>query len=148
MISEKLIEDMKLAMKSGDKTRLSVIRMLRAELKNAQIAAGETLSDELEEKVVAAYAKKRKESMAQYLEGGRKDLADKEKAEYGITLSYLPPRMEEEELTALIKAQIEETGASGTRDFGTVMKAVMQAGGSRVDGSVVSGLVKKLLGGD
>ena len=56
--------------------------------------------------------------------------------------------MEEEELTALIKAQIDETGASGARDFGTVMKAVMKAGGSRVDGSVVSGLVKKLLGGD
>jgi uncharacterized protein YqeY len=139
---------MKLAMKSGDKARLGVIRMLRAELKNAQIAAGETLTDEQEEKVLAAYAKKRKESMDQYVEGGRKDLADKEKSEYEITLSYLPPRMEEEELAALIRAQIEETGAAGPGDFGTVMKAVMQVGGSRVDGSVVSVLVRKLLAGD
>lgn len=148
MISEKLVADMKLAMKSGDKLRLGVIRMLRAELKNAQISAGKTLSEEEEEKVLSAYAKKRKESVAKYLEGSRKDLADKEAAEYDITVSYLPPRMDEKELTTLIMAKIEETGAASARDFGAVMQAVMKTAGSRVDGSIVSGLVKKLLAGD
>ncbi|MFQ5510922.1 MAG: GatB/YqeY domain-containing protein [Candidatus Krumholzibacteriia bacterium] len=148
MISEKLIEDMKAAMKSGDKVRLGVIRMLRAELKNAQIAAREALSAEDEEKVLFAYAKKRRESMDQYVEGGRKDLANREEAEYEITMAYLPPRMEAEELTSLIQAKISETGARGGGAFGTVMKAVMQEAGSRVDGSMVSTRVREMLNGD
>jgi hypothetical protein len=147
MISKRLAEDMKVAMKAGDKIKLGVIRMLRAELKNAQIAAGDTLSEEIEEKVLSSYAKKLKESKDQYLGGGRKDLADKEETEYNITMSYLPPRMEEDELAELIKTKVKETGAAGVRDFGAVMKAVMQSAGSRADGSVVSGMVKKLLSG-
>jgi uncharacterized protein YqeY len=136
---------MKQAMKSGDKDRLGVIRMLRGELKNAQIAAGEDLTEEAEQKVVASYAKKRKESMDQYTEAGRQDLADKENFEYNICLSYLPPRMDEAELEGLIRKAIEETGAQGPKDFGLVMKTVMKAVGSRAEGSAVSGAVKKIL---
>ena len=147
MISKRLAEDMKVAMKAGDKVKLGVIRMLRAELENARIAAGDTLDGEAEEKVLSSYAKKLKESRDQYLGGGRKDLADKEETEYDITMSYLPPRMEEDEVAELIRAKIKETGAAGARDFGAVMKAVMQSAGSRVDGSAVSGMVKKLLSG-
>jgi len=119
--------------------------MLRAELKNAQIAAGHELSDQEEQKVVASYAKKRKESMDQYEEAGRADLADKERAEYDITVAYLPPRLGEEELGAIIKEKIAETGAQGPRDFGRVMKAVMEVVGSRADGGDVSALLKRLL---
>ena len=97
MISKKLTEDMKAAMKSRDKVKLSVIRMLLADLKNASIAAGEDLTEEQEEKVVAAYAKKRKESMETYEKAGRPDIVEKEQVEYDITVSYLPPQMEEEE---------------------------------------------------
>jgi len=145
MISEKLTADMKAAMKSGDKPRLSVIRMLRAELKNAQIAAGEELSEEQEQKVVAAYAKKRKEAREQAEQMGREDLAEKEEFEYAITMSYLPAQLDEAELLSIIREKIEETGAQGPKDMGKVMKVVMAAAGNQADGSTVSGLVKKML---
>lgn len=145
MISKKLAGDMKIALKSGDKARLSVIRMLLAELKNAEIAAVRELTEEEEEKVVAAYAKKRMETMETYKQAGRADLFEKEKAEYGTTVSYLPPRIEEDELEKLVTQKIEETGAQGMKDFGRVMKAVMASVGSRADGSVVSAMVKKVM---
>ena len=104
-ISEKLTEDMKTAMKSGEKDKLTVIRMLRAELKNAQIAAGEELSDEQEQKTLQSYAKKRKDSREQALEAGRQEIADKEQAEYDIVMSYLPEQLDEAALTALIEAK-------------------------------------------
>jgi hypothetical protein len=147
MISKDLTEDMKVAMKSGDKTRLSVIRMLRAELKNAQIAAGDALTEEQEQKVLASYAKKRKDARDQCIEIGRQQLADKEELEYSITMSYLPEQMDEAELLSIIKEKIEEAGAAGPQDMGKVMKAVMQTVGNRAEGSVVSGLVKKTLTG-
>ena len=92
LIIERLRKDMKEALKSGDKEKLGVVRMLVSELKNAQIAASKELSLQEEERMVASYAKKRKESIEKYIEGGRKDLADKEEREYEITVSYLPKR--------------------------------------------------------
>ncbi len=138
---------MKGALKGGDKERLSAIRMLIAELKNAQIAAQKELSLQEEEKVLAAYAKKRKESIEKYTDGGRKDLADKEKREYDITLSYLPRKLEEAELKAVISKHIEELGASGQKDFGRVMKVVMSAVGSRAEGAAVSAMLREMLNG-
>jgi uncharacterized protein YqeY len=145
MISTKLTEDMKLAMKSKDKDRLGVIRMLLSELKNALIAAGQELSEEEEEKVVSSYAKKRKEMMDTYKEMGRSDLVEKEKFEYDLTVSYLPPKLDGDELRQLVAAKIEETGAEGMKDFGRVMKAVMASVGSRAEGSIVSATVKELM---
>jgi hypothetical protein len=145
MISKQLADDMKIALKAGEKARLSVIRMLLAELKNAEIAAAHELSQEEEEKVVAAYAKKRLETMDTYKQAGRADLFEKEKGEYETTVSYLPPRIEDDELQKLVAQQIEETGAQGMKDFGRVMKAVMASVGSRADGSVVSAMVKKVM---
>lgn len=145
MISKTLAEDMKSALKAGDKVRLSVIRMIIAELKNARIAAGEDLAEEQEQKVVAAYAKKRKEAMDMYREAGRADLVEKEKVEHDITVSYLPPQLDEAELKRIVAAKIEETGARDMKDFGRVMKAVMTEVGSRADGTAVSAMVKKLM---
>lgn len=145
MISTRLNEDMKLAMKSRAKDRLSVIRMLLAELKNARIALGHELSEEEEEKVIASYAKQRKETMDTYKDSDRDDLAAKEEFEYELTMSYLPPRMEQKELEDLVVAKIEETGAGGMKDFGRVMKAVMASVGSRADGSIVSATVKRIM---
>ncbi|MDH3216258.1 MAG: GatB/YqeY domain-containing protein [Candidatus Krumholzibacteria bacterium] len=146
-ISDKLAADMKAAMKSGDKAKLSVIRMLRADLKNAEIAAGEPLTEEQEQKVLAAYAKKRREAREHCVQLGRQDLADKEEFENSVTMSYLPSQLGEAELTTLIKEKMAETGAEGTKDFGAVMKAVMQVVGSRAEGSTVSALVRKILSG-
>jgi uncharacterized protein YqeY len=145
MISKKLAEDMKTAMKSGDRERLGVIRMLLSELKNAVIAAHHELSQEEEEKVVASYAKKRQESMDTYRQAGRTDLFEKEQREYATTMSYLPPRIEEDELAKIVGEKIGETGAQGMKDFGKVMKAVMAVVGSRADGSAVSAAVKRIM---
>jgi hypothetical protein len=145
MIAKKLTDDMKIAMKSGDKAKLGVIRMLLSELKNAEIAAARGLTNEEEEKVVAGYAKKRLETMDTYKQAGRADLFEREKNEHEITVSYLPPRIEDDELQKLIAQKIEETGAQGMKDFGRVMKAVMASVASRADGSVVSAMVKKVM---
>jgi uncharacterized protein YqeY len=147
MISKTLESDMKAALKSGDKAKLSVIRMLRSELKNAEIAQGKELGEEEEQKVLASYAKKRKEARGEYEKAGRRDLADKEQFEYELTMSYLPAQLEEAELVAIIESKIAETGAKGPSDFGRVMKAVMAEVGSRADGATVSGLLKKTLSG-
>lgn len=145
MITKKLSEDMKIAMKSGDKEGLGVIRMLLAELKNAALASPEKLTSDEEERVLAGYAKKRLEAVEAYKQAGRTDLWEKEQREYEITTSYLPPRLSEEELVKIIAGKIEETGAEGAKDFGRVMKAVMASVGSRADGAVVSAAVKKVL---
>jgi len=145
MISKKLVEDMKVAMKSGDRERLSVIRMLLAELKNAGLAAARELTQEEEERVVATYAKKRQEAMEAYKQAGREDLFAKEEREHETTVAYLPPRLSDEELSAIIAEKISETGVQGMKEFGKLMKAVMASVGSRADGSVVSAAVKKVL---
>jgi len=145
MISHQLSDDMKAAMKSRDKERLGVIRMLRAELKNAAIAEGGDLSAEQEQKILASYAKKRKESIESYRANGRDEMADKEQYEYGVTMSYLPEQLDEGKLVEIIKEKIAETGATGPREMGAVMKAVMAVVGSQADGSTVSALVKKQL---
>ena len=145
MIIDQLRDDMKTAMKSGDKARLGTIRMLISELKNAQIAKGEDLTEADEQKVLNSYAKKRKEAMETAREGGRQDLADREQEEDDITVAYLPAQLGEEELKAIIKKHIEEAGG-GKQAFGQVMKAVMAEVGGRSDGKVVSATVKEMLG--
>jgi uncharacterized protein YqeY len=147
MILDQLKEDMKAALKSGDKVRLGVVRMLISELKNARIAAKEELSQQEEEKILASYAKKRKESIEKYMEGGRKDLADKEEKEYEITVSYLPKQLGEDELATLIQKHIDELGAAGKKDFGRVMKPVMEDVGSRAEGAKVSAMLREMLDG-
>jgi len=145
MVIEQLTQDMKTAMKAGDKARLGVVRMLLSELKNARIAQGSDLDDAAAHKVIASYAKKRKESMDAARDGGRMDIAEKEEFEYEVTMSYLPKQMGEDELRALVRRHIEASGASGPQAFGAVMKAVMAEVGSQADGKTVSELVRELL---
>jgi uncharacterized protein YqeY len=145
MLTEQLTADMKSAMKSGDRERLGVIRMLLAELGNARLASAGELTREDEEKVLSGYAKKRLEAMDAYKRAGRSDLYEKERREHDITVSYLPPPLGEEDLVKVIHEKIEETGAAGMKDFGRVMKAVMASVGGRADGSAVSAAVKKVL---
>jgi len=145
MITKQLMEDMKTAMKSGEKERLGVIRMLLSELKNARLASSAELEEGDEQKVLAAYAKKRLEAMEAYKQAGRMDLFEKERREHQITASYLPPPLGEEELSRLAREKIQETGAAGMKDFGRVMKAVMAAVGGQADGAFVSAVVRKVL---
>ncbi len=146
MIWEKLNDDMKTALKGGDKVRLSVVRMLISELKNERIAQGADLDDVAQRKVLASYAKRRKEAIEAARAGGREDVASKEQAEYDITMSYLPKQLSDDDLRVVVKKHIDAAGASGAGAFGTVMKSVMAEVGGQADGKMVSALVRELLG--
>jgi uncharacterized protein len=146
MIWEKLDQDMKTALKSGDKLRLSVVRMLISELKNERIAQGADLDELAQRKVLASYAKRRKESVEAARSGGRDDIATREQQEYDITMSYLPKQLSDDELRAVVKKHIDASGGSGTSAFGVVMKSVMAEVGGQADGKLVSALVRELLG--
>jgi uncharacterized protein YqeY len=145
MLLDRLTADMKAAMKAGDRQRLGVIRMLISELKNARIEAREDLDEQSEQKVLASYAKKRKEAMEAARDGGRDDLVEKEKFEYDVTTSYLPEQLDDDELRGIIRKHIETAGGGGNQAFGQVMKAVMAEAGNRADGKRVSALVREML---
>lgn len=144
-LKEELSTDMKDAMRAGDKLRLSTIRFLLSELKNAEIAKGEELSDEEAVEVVQRQIKRRRESIEQYKKGGREDLAEKELAEAAILEEYLPEQLTDEEIIAVIKEAISQTGASSKKEMGKVMGAVMPKVKGKADGARVSRLASELL---
>jgi hypothetical protein len=146
MIKEKLNEDMKVALKSGDKLRLSVVRMLISELKNEKIAKGAELDEASERRVLSSYAKKRKEAMDAARAGGREEIAQREQAELDITMSYLPKQLGDDELRAVVKKHIEAAGSNGPQAFGVVMKSVIAEVGGQADGKLISSLVREMLG--
>lgn len=145
-IQIQLVEDMKAAMRAGDKVRLSTIRLLRAQLKDAGIAKGEDLTAEDEISVLTSAAKKRKEAIKAYADGSRDDLADKERQELDIITSYLPEQLSEVEIEKRVAVIIEKTGAVSLKDLGTVMREAMQEFKGRADGKLVQELVRKKLG--
>jgi uncharacterized protein YqeY len=146
MIIDQLREDMKAAMKSGDKPRLGVVRMLISELKNARINSGADLDDAAEQKVLSSYAKKRKEAMEAARDGGREEIAEREQYEYDVVTSYLPAQLSEDDLRAIIERHVAAVGAdAGPKAFGEVMKAVMAEVGPSADGKMVSALVREML---
>ncbi|MBM4117270.1 GatB/YqeY domain-containing protein [bacterium] len=144
-LQERLDADLKTALKSGDKQRVSVIRMLRGELTNERIELGRAPDAREELEVLSRYARKRRDAAAEYAKGGRQDLVDKELAEAEITQGYLPSALAPEALGELVGAVITELGASGMKDMGRVMKEVLQRAAGRADGAAVSALVKTRL---
>lgn len=145
MLTRKLTEDMKTAMKAGDKVRLGVVRMLISELKNERIAQGKDLDEAAERRVLTGYAKKRRETMEAARAGGREEIAAREQQELDITMSYLPRQLSEEEIRAVVRKHVDAAGAAGPQAFGVVMKAVMAEVGGQVDGKLVSALVRELV---
>jgi len=141
----KLQEEMKAAMKSGDKDKLSTIRMLISEIKKVQIDSKKELSDEEIISILQKYIKQRKEAYAQYEQAGRKDLAEKELKEIEIVQQFLPPPLSEEELIKIVEETIQEVGASSIKDMGKVVKAVMDKVKGRAEGSLTSKIVKEKL---
>ena len=144
-LEERLLEDMKTGMKSGDKLAVETLRMLRSQIKNASIAKGEDLSEDDVIGVLSKEAKKRKESLALFKEGGRKDLVEKEQKELDLITSYLPEALSDDELLGIVQNAIDESGAEGLRDMGKVMGLVMPKVKGRADGKMVQELVKKKL---
>ncbi|HEY7449827.1 MAG TPA: GatB/YqeY domain-containing protein [Vicinamibacterales bacterium] len=136
------------AMKARDQARLDPLRMLKTALTNKQIEKGRDLDDAESLQVVATLVKQRRESIEQFLKGGRTDLVDKETREIKVLETYLPPAMDEAELDALVQAAISETGATSSKDMGRVMKDLMpRLAGRGVDGKAVNELVRRKLGG-
>ena len=135
------------AMKAKDALRLAALRMLKAALMNKEVERGRALDDNESRQVVSSLVKQRRDSIDQFLKGGRKDLADKEAAEIVILESYLPAAVDAGELEKAVDAAIASTGAASAKDMGKVMKAVMAAlAGQTVDGKAVNELVRSKLG--
>ena len=144
---ERLTDDMKTAMKAGDKDTLGVVRRAIAAMQNARIEKREDLDEQEEIKVIRSIAKQHKESIEQFRAAGREDLATKEEAELEILSTYLPAEMDQAQLEALIDAAIAETGASSMKDMGGVIKIVMAKAQGQAEGGAVSALVKGKLAG-
>jgi len=144
-LKAQLLQDMKEAMKSKDKVKLSTIRMINSLIKNAEIEKRGELTDDEIIQLLMKYAKQRKEAIEMYEKGGRQDLVEKEKAELAVVESYLPKQMSEEEIRELVKEAVEATGASSPRDIGKVMQYVMPKVKGRADGSVVNKIVREML---
>ena len=141
----KLQEEMKAAMKSGDKDRLSTIRMLISEIKKVQIDSKKELSDEEIVSILQKYIKQRKEAFTQYEQAGRKDLAEKELKEIEIVQQFLPPPLSEDELMKIVEETIKELGASSIKDMGKVVKTTLEKVKGRAEGSLISKIVKEKL---
>lgn len=147
-LKSKIAEDRKNALKSGNSTRLSTLRMLTAAITSKEIELRKKdvgLSDEEVLGVIAAEAKKRKDSVAEYAKGGREDLAKKEEAELKILQEYLPPELPDDELLRVILAGIREAGAKSEADFGKVMKIVMPTLKNKASGDRISATLRREL---
>ena len=144
-LEDRLVEEMKQAMKSNDILRLSTIRLVRAALKNKEIDLRKKLSDDDIFKVIQGMVKKGEESVDQFQMGGRMDLVEKERKEIEILKSFLPEPLSREEMLSIIDETIKETQASSLKDLGKVMKSVMPKLGGKADGKLVNELVKEKL---
>jgi len=144
-LEERLVEEMKQAMKSNDKLRLSTIRMIRSALKNKEIELRKKLEDEEVVKVIQVMVRKGEESVEQFQIGGRMDLVEKEKKEIEILKSFLPQPLSQEEILKIIDQSIQETQVSSLKDIGKVMKSVMPKIGGKADGKLINQLVKERL---
>jgi uncharacterized protein len=145
-LRERIESDVKHALKTGAKEKVSTLRMLNAALKNKQIDKRRPLSEEEVIETIRSLIKQRKDSIEQFAKGQRQDLVDKETAEVAVLEAYLPAQLSREELAALVREAVTQTGAQGARDMGKVMKALIPMVGGRADGKLVSELVKQALG--
>ena len=146
-LKQQITEDMKTAMRGGDKHRLGVIRLILAAVKQREVDERIELDDTQTIAVLEKMLKQRKDSVSQYAAAGREDLADVERAEMAVIEGYLPAKLGDAEIDALIDAAIAETGASSARDIGKVVAAVKNKAAGRADMGQVSARIKTRLGG-
>lgn len=144
-LKEKLMEDLKEAMHSGERTKVSVIRLLRAAVINVEKERRRELEDDEILEVISREVKRRREAVEEYERAGRKDLAEREREEEKILLSYLPKQLSPQEIEGLARRVISKVGAVGRHDMGKVMGGIMPQVRGRADGRMVSEMVRKLL---
>jgi uncharacterized protein YqeY len=142
----KITDDVKSAMKAGEKDRLKVLRLITAAIKQVEVDERRELGDGDVLAILTKMVKQRRDSITQYTEGNRQDLADIEQAEIEIIETYLPEQLSEEEIAEIIDEAIASTGAEGMRDMGKVMGIVKSKVQGRADMGQVSGKVKARLG--
>ena len=146
-LKDKINEDLKTAMKSGEKLRLETIRSIRALiLEFEKSGIGREINPDDEMKMLTSAVKKRKDAIEQYKNAGRNELAEKEEAELKIIMEYLPKQLTEDEISGIVKRIADELGAKVKEDFGKLMPASMKELKGKADGKIVKSLVEKLLG--
>ena len=145
-LKERITEDMKTAMRSGEKDRLAVIRLLQAAIKQREVDERITLDDVQVTSVLEKMIKQRKESVVAFEKGGRADLVDKENAEIAVLQPYLPAQLSDAELDALIAEAISSTGAASIKDMGKVMGVVKAKAAGKADMGAVGARIKAKLG--
>jgi uncharacterized protein YqeY len=144
-LKEKLAEDLKQAIREKDTTQKTTLRLALAAIKNAEIAKGRELDGKELMAVISQQAKQRRESIAQFAEGGRQDLVNQEEEELKILLGYLPRQLSEEEIRARASEVIEQVRATGPAQIGEVMRVLMPELKGKADGQVVSRIARDLL---
>jgi uncharacterized protein len=145
---DQIQNDITSAMKARDEARLSTLRMVKTALKNREIEKMAPLEEKESQQVLSTLIKQRKDSIEQFLKGGRKEMADKEAAEIALIETYLPKAANDDQIVAGVRAVIADMTSPTIKDMGTVMKKVMAsfaAAGIRVDGKQVSDVVKREL---
>jgi len=135
------------AMKAKDQARLAPLRMAKAALMNREVEKGRALDETEAQQVVASLIKQRRDSIEQFLKGGREELAARETAEIAVLEAYLPPPVDPAEIERAVDESIRETGATSAKDLGRVMKAVMgRLAGRGADGRTINEIVRRKLG--
>jgi len=144
-LKEQLANDLKDALRAGDESRKTAIRMATAAIKNAEVAAMKQLDDAEVLQVIAKQVKQRRESIEEFGKAGRQDLVDKEQAEMDVLQAYMPPSISREEIAAEARKIIAEVGAAGPQDKGKVMQKLMPAMAGRAEGRDINEVVAELL---
>ena len=147
-ITDRLSSDLSFAQKSKDETVVSTLRLIFANIKNAQIAKGHDLSEEEIIEEIVKDAKRHHESIEAFAKAGRDDLVKKEKAELSVLKKYLPEELSESELENMVAEAIKAVGANSISDLGTVIKSVMTSARARAQGAKVAQIAKRLLAND
>jgi uncharacterized protein YqeY len=144
-LKEQLTADMKDAMKNKEKDRLAVIRMVRGAIRQQEIDGQKELGEDDVIAVISKEVKMRRDSIEEFKKGGREDLVEKTQAEIDVLMPYLPAQLSEDEVRELVKAAVEQTGASTPKDMGKVMGVLMPKVKGRADGKMVNTIVKSFL---
>lgn len=144
-IVERLTDDMKQAMRNKDKLKLSVIQMVRAALKNAEIQVRKELDEQEVMEVISRELKQRRDSLQEFKNAGRTDLIEQVEAEIEVLIGYLPKQLTEEEVREIVSETVKEVGASTKADMGKVMAALMPKVKGKADGKLVNQIVQQYL---
>jgi uncharacterized protein YqeY len=144
---EQIQEDLKRSMKAKDGNRVSVLRFLLSAIKNREIEKKDSLDEEEVLAEITSSAKRRRESMEAFKEGGREDLVEKEEAELAILQEYLPEQLSPDEIRSVVQEVVDAVGASTAADLGKVMKELMPKLRGKADGKLVNDIVREILSG-